>query len=131
MYDDRIYYEDQSDWTPVDYQGLWRYLNRLIQFIGPTEAALAHPDELWAQIQLRRAGRRDDEVRAMDPARMSEDTRYLFKHMLIHTNRYELALERFPNLRVLDAVTTLDHQLVLDEHPTFAHDYYTEVGILL
>lgn len=131
MYEDRIYYEDQSGWTPADWQGLWRYFNRLFQHIGPTEAALAHPDALWARIQARRVGRRDDELAAMDLSRMSEETRYLMKHMLIHTGRYEIALHKFPNLAGLAEVGQLDHPLVLDEHPLLIYPYYTDKGILL
>lgn len=131
MFDDRIYYEDQSGWGPVEYQGLWRYLNRLFQFVGPTPGLLARPESRAAQIQARRTGLRDEELAALDLSRMSEDTLYLMKHTLILQDRYALALEKFPNLRGLADVGDLGHQLVLDENPTYAHPYFTEVGILL
>lgn len=131
MHEDRIYYEDQSAWTPMDFQTLWRYLNRLLQFIGPTQAALENPEALFAQIERKRAGRRDDELEAMDLERMSPATRYLLRHMLIHMNRYELALDRYPNLRGLAAVEPLEHPLVLSDDPTGVNPYYTSVGILL
>lgn len=128
---DRVYYEDQTHWTPADWQRLWRYLNRLFQFVGPTAGQLARPDSLSSQIQRRRQGRRDEELAALDPARMSEETRYLMKHMLIHQGRYRLALRRFPNLRPLADVGELGHPLVLDEQPMNLHRYYVEHGIYL
>lgn len=131
MYDDRIYYEDQTNWANIDRQGLWRYLNRLFLSLGPSDEATPAPDSLSARIQARRTGKRDDEIAALDLSRMSEDTRYLVKHMLIRSGRYETTLERFENLRGLDDVGSLDHPLVLDDNPTYAYPYYTSVGILL
>ncbi|WP_136036345.1 hypothetical protein [Microbacterium sp. K35] len=66
MYDDRIYYEDQADWTAIDRQGLWRYLNRLFLSLGPSDVAKPEPDSLSARIQARRTGKRDDEIAALD-----------------------------------------------------------------
>lgn len=131
MYDDRIYYEDQTDWATIDRQGLWRYLNRLFQSLGSAPGHGPKPGSLSAQIQAKRTGKRDDEIAALDLSRMSDDTRYLIKHMLIRTGRYEMTLERFPNLRGLDEVGVLDHLLVLDDDPSYVYPYYTEHGILL
>lgn len=127
----RVYYEDQTDWTPADWHGLWRYLNRLFQFVGPTAGQLARPDSLSAQIAQRRQRRRDEELAAIDLSRTSQGTRYLMKHVLIHQGRYRFALRRFPNLKPLADVGELDHPLVLDEHPMNLHRYYVEHGILL
>lgn len=144
MYDDRIYYEDQTDWSEDHFYALWRYLNRLIQYIGPSTsltAALEQPESLSerdrarvervAAIQAKRGGKRDDELDALDLSRMSEETRYLLKHMLIQMKRYDLALERFPNLRGLADVGELGHPLYLDQRPKYTYDYFTQVGIYL
>lgn len=141
---DPIYYEDQTDWKPADYYALWRYLERLFGFIGPSaslQAALDHPENLSdrdrakvrrvAGIQAKRTGRRDDELAAMDLSRMSEETRYLAKHVLISMERYELALDRFPNLRGLDDVGDLGHPIYLEVKPKRAPGHLTDVGIYL
>jgi len=139
-----IYYEDQTGWQPADYYALWRYLERLFGFIGPAKPlqdALADPSSLSerdrlkvarvAAIQAKRTGRRDEELAALDLSRMSEDTRYLAKHVLISTKRYELALERFPNLRGLDDVGELGHPIYLDAKPRKAPGHLTDAGIYL
>lgn len=131
MYDDRIYYEDQTDWLPKDFYALWRYLNRLFQYAGPTSAQTANPESYSARIQAKKTGQRDDELAAMDPARMSEDTRYLMKHMLISMQRDALVYDRFPNLRPLQDVGDLDHKIFLDAKPTLVNEYFTSVGIYL
>lgn len=144
MYDDKIYYEDQTGWSPEDFYALWRYFDRLFQYIGPTQNltdALANLDSLpegrrksavrTAAHQAKRTGKRDEELAAMDLDRMSPETRYLMKHMLIHSTRYELALERFPNLRGLESVGELGHAIRLSDQPRGLYPYYTQVGILL
>lgn len=139
-----IYYESQSGWSPEDFYALWRYFDRLFQYIGPTQKlrdALSDPESLSdrdriraervAQHQAKRTGKRDDELAAIDLEKMSEDTRYLMKHMLIQTGRYDLALERFPNLRGLADVGALGHPLYLDTKPKGTFEYLTRVGIHL
>lgn len=127
-------YADQSEWDVADWYGLWRYLNRLAQFVGPTPGMLKHPDSLSAQIQRRRAGRRDDELAGLDLDRMSERSRYLFAHVLIMSQRFDLALERFPNLAGLADVGTTPpngEEIVLEDPPADHYDYYRRVGIRL
>lgn len=131
MYDDRIYYQDQTTWSTTEFYALWRYLNRLLQYIGPTPSAVARPESHSARIQARRSGKRDEELAALDLSRMSAETRYLLKHMLIQTDRYDLALTRFANLTALGEVGELGHVLFLDEPPTLVHEYLTSVGIYL
>lgn len=131
MFEDRIYYEDQTGWSPDDFHGLWRYLSRLVTYVGPTPHDLAHPESRSARIQAKRTGTRDDEIAAMDLERMSEETRYLLKHLLIHQQRADLAFERFPNLRPLKDVGELGHPLYLDRDPKYVYEYYTGVGIYL
>lgn len=109
-FDDRIYYEDQSSWTSDDYYALFRYLNRML---------------------LNSRGAKTGEIAALDLSRTTLETRYLIKHMLLLTKRYERMLEEFPNLKPLDDVGELGHELVLDEDPTYAYPYFTERGILL
>lgn len=140
----KIYYQDQTGWSPEDFYALWRYLDRLFGYIGPTTAlndAMANLDALpehrrrsaqrVAAMQSKRTGKRDDELASLDLELMSEDTRYLMKHILIHQTRYEQALERFPNLRGLEEVGELGHTIRLDANPRGTYPYYTKVGILL
>ncbi|WP_394941191.1 hypothetical protein [Psychromicrobium sp. YIM B11713] len=110
MNGDEIYYEDQTSWSPGDFYALWRYLNRLF---------------------LNNRDRRVAEIDGLDLSRMSEETRYLMKHLLILQGRFELVLVRFPNLRGLEEVKELNHPLYLSEKPLLAHPYFTEVGIYL
>lgn len=144
MSQDKIYYEDQTDWSPEDFYALWRYLNRLFQYVGPSsslERALGDLENLSerdrkraervAAFQGKRTGRRDEELAALDLGRMSEDTRYLMKHMLIGMKRFDLALDRFPNLRALEEVGDLGHPIYLDANPRRSEDYLTSVGIYL
>lgn len=140
----KVYYEDQSGWKPADFYALWRYFDRLFQYIGPTEKlqeALENPDRLSevdrariarvAKHQARRTGKRDAELASLDLDRMSKDTLYLMKHMLIQMGRYDQALAKFPNLRNLDGVGPLGHPLYLDDEPRYTHEYLTQVGIYL
>lgn len=136
IFEDRIYYQDQTGWHPDDFRALWRYFNRLFQFIDLDAVSddlvpNRRPDPLTLQIRARRAGKRDAELAALDLTRMSEDTRYLMKHMLIQAGLFERALVLLPNLEPLREVGELDHLLVLDTDPTYAHPYYTKVGIIL
>ena len=62
---------------------------------------------------------------------MSPETRYLLKHALIHTERYDLALERFPNLRGLERVGDLGRPIKLSVQPKLDDVYLTNVGILI
>lgn len=110
MSGDKIYYEDQTSWSADDFYALWRYLNRLF---------------------LNNRDRRTEEIGGLDLSRMSEDTRYLMKHLLILQGRFELVLTRFPNLRDLEEVKELSHPLYLSDKPMLAHPYFTEVGIYL
>ena len=139
--DDLLYPDDLDQWTTGDYEFLWRYLNRWILSIGPTPAMetldyeTASPKQrLAVDIQRRRTGRYDDLWRSVDLDRMPHRVRYLLGHMLIHGNRYDLALRRFDNLAGLaDSLDPddLDEPIVLRERPFYVYPYYTEHKILL
>lgn len=128
---DALYYADQTSWQPADFYGLYRYLHRLIQHVGPTPAQASRPELLTSQIQAKRTGHRDDELAALDLERMSHETRYLLKHLLIQMQRYDLALARFPNLRGLENVPDLDGDLFLSDEPTDAFEHLRQAGIRL
>lgn len=144
MPDEKIYYEDQTNWGPEDFYALFRYLNRLFQYIGPSErltAAMAAADSLSerdraraeraAKHQAKRTGFRDDELAAIDVLRLSPETRYLSKHMLIDMKRLTSAITRFPNLRELEKVGELGHPIFLSANPRREDSYLTSVGILI
>lgn len=99
---DRIYYEDQAAWQPSDYYALWRYFDRLAEYVGPTNAQRANPTHRSARIQAKKMHVRDDEFAAIDTTHMSPETLCLLRAVLTSRGRYELALERFPNLRTLE-----------------------------
>lgn len=105
-----IYYQDQTAWAPADFYALWRYLNRLF---------------------LNQGERKTDEIASLDLTRMSPETRYLAKHLLILQKRFTSYTELYPNLKALHRVGPLDHPLRLSEKPTFAHQYFTDMGIYL
>lgn len=127
----KIYYADQADWDMADWYTLWRYLNRLAQFVGPNAAQRANPDKLGAQIQARRMGRRDEELAALDLSQMSQKTQHLLKHILIQQKRYEDALTKFPNLESLRRATPPADFIVLADPPGLYHDVFTKARILL
>lgn len=139
--DSLLYPDDLDQWTTGDYELLWRYLNRWIQFIGPTPAmeALDYESASWtlrwaADIQQRRTGRHDDLWRSIDLDRMPHRIRYLLGHMLIAAQRYDLALRRFDNLAGLaDSLdpADLDEPIVLSDPPRLIYPYYTAHHILL
>lgn len=62
---------------------------------------------------------------------MTDKTRYLMKHLLISQKRYDLAMERFPNMRGLADAVDLAEPLYLDESPRCRESYFTSVGIYL
>lgn len=49
-----IYCEDRADWTPTGYYALWRYVDRLAEYVDPTPAQLRHPEHRSAGVQARR-----------------------------------------------------------------------------
>ncbi|GAA2888302.1 hypothetical protein [Microbacterium esteraromaticum] len=93
---DRIYYENQADWAPSDYYALWRYFDRLAEYVGPTPAQAQRPEHRSARIQARKAHVRDEELAAIDLARMPPESRWLLRAVLVSQQRYELAREKFP-----------------------------------
>ncbi|UNK69411.1 hypothetical protein [Microbacterium sp. H1-D42] len=102
---DRIYYEDQADWAPSDYYALWRYFDRLAEYVGPTQAQVQHPEHRSARIQARKSTVRDEELASIDLSQMPPESRLLLRAVLRSQQRYELALENFPNFGGLsDAV---------------------------
>lgn len=104
-----IYYADQDGWAPVDFQALWRYLNKL--FLDVKD-------------------RRTEEIAALDVSRMSRQTQYLIKHLLVLQGARERVLAINPALAAVEKVE-LDQPLVLSNNPTYWHDYFTRVGIIL
>lgn len=141
---EKIYYESQDGFGPEDFYALFRYLNRLFQSVGPTETlaqalrddtSLSEADRVRAARaaahQARRTGSRDDELASIDLERLSHETRYLMKHLLIDMRRFDAALERFPNLAGLEDVPALPKPLFLDARPSLQNEYLTRVGIYL
>lgn len=98
---DRIYYEDQTGWSAEDYYALWRCFDRLAEYVGPTLAQAQRPEHRSARISASKAGVRDEELAAIDPTRMPAESRQLLRAVLVSQQRYELALEKFPNLGAL------------------------------
>lgn len=121
---DRIYYEDQADWAPSDYYALWRYFDRLAEYVGPTRAQLRQPEHRSARVQAKKTGIRDKELAAIDPTRMPAESRWLLRAVLVSQQRYDLALEKFPNLGALD-------QAVPNAEPKGFTQYPPDVQALL
>lgn len=108
-----ILYEDFSDRDPHRLYELFRVLNRTMLMRTPTTR---------------------ERARAIDASRMSPEARYLLKHLLVLQGRYERLLGELPGI---DDLRRVGHTppgglpLVLSEHPTGAHPYFDEVGIVL
>lgn len=121
---DRIYYEDQTHWSDADYYALWRYFDRLAEYLGPTQAQAQLPERRSARIQARKTGVRDDEFATIDLARMPAESQRLLRAVLVSQQRYDLALEKFPNLGALD-------QAVPNAEPKGFTQYPPDVQALL
>lgn len=114
---DGIYYEDQADWPPSDYYALWRYFDRLAEYVGPTQVQAQRPEHRSARIQARRNTIRDEELASIDLSQMPPESRLLLRAVLRSQQRYELALENFPNLGGLsDAVRRMGPE-GFDQYP--------------
>lgn len=130
----KIYYEDQAGWTTDDFYALWRYLSRLVQYIGPTAAQSLDPTSRAARIHAKKHGRRDHELAALDLSRMSGATLHLLKGVLVAQGRLDLALERFENLARLaeqPEVIDLDNPIAISDQPAGLDERLNAVGILL
>lgn len=114
---DRIYYEDQAGWAPSDYYALWRYFDRLVEYVGPTQAQAQHPEHRSARIQARKSGVRDEGLATIDLARMPAESQWLLRAVLKLQQRYELALERLPNLDALERIEPLSRCRGFDQYP--------------
>ena len=80
-------------------------LSKLVQYMSITKAHAEMPPEkegYFHKVMRRKAGLRDDMVTQIDPEELGPRVATLLKHILLDTGRYELALERLPNLRSLD-----------------------------
>lgn len=108
-----ILYQDFSDRDPHRLYELFRVLNRTMLMRTPTTR---------------------ERARSIDASRMGPEARYLLKHLLVLQGRYEKALAELPGV---DDLRRVGHAppgglpLVLSEHPTGAHPYFDEVGIVL
>lgn len=88
----------------ADEADLRAYLERLVQYIGPTPAQRREPASRSARIRARRGTVRDAELRALDPHAMTPRARDLLWEILERTGRTTVALRRFPRLRPLRAL---------------------------
>lgn len=113
----RIYCEDQTDWSDEDYYALWRYFDRLAEYVGPTPAQAASPEHRSVRIQARKTSVRDEELSAIDVSQMPSESAALFRAVLRSHQRYELALAKFPSLAELDRVVTPSPCLGFDQYP--------------
>lgn len=123
---DRIYYEDQADWAPADYYALWRCFDRLAEYVGPTPAQVQHPEHRSARVQAKKTGIRDEELAAIDLARMPAESRWLLRAVLVSQQRYELALEKFPNLGALAQAVPTTVPKGLSQYPEPVQRLYEE-----
>lgn len=74
---DRAYYEDQTGWSAPDYYALWRYFSRLAEYVGSTPAQAQNPEHRSALIQAKKTQVRDEELPAIDMARIPAESRSL------------------------------------------------------
>ena len=127
-----IYYEDQRDWKPDDFQHLFRYLNKIFQSIGPNEAQRKDPSSRSALIAAKRFGRHDQEIAAIDLRLCSAQTLHLMKAVLLTQGRLAIATRRFPNLRRLaldPEVIDKRKPILLSSNPSLIDRRLTDVAI--
>lgn len=90
----------------------------------------ANPEHRAVKIARKGWGVRDDELEAVDANRLSEETVYLWKHMLIWTGLRHRAFQKFPNLRPIGYVGDIDRQLFLNNPACGIYPHYQEAGII-
>lgn len=93
---DRPYYHPAADPAYLE-----AYINRLVQYMGPTPMAAKHPDSIPYKMAMRRQGLRDAEISAINPAWMTPQGRECLLRFLTDTGRLDQAIQRFPNLEPL------------------------------
>lgn len=72
-------------------------LRPLAEYVGPTPAQAQGPEHRSARISASKAGIRDEELADIDPTLMPAESRRLLRAVLVSQQRYDLALEKFPN----------------------------------
>jgi len=99
------YYQDQTGWTHDNFYQLNRYLNRLLTF----------------------AGKRMDEIKAIDLSRLSEETRVLLYVLVLFQNKQSLL--ELENLTELNGTQPLKTKLNLMENPRGFHEIYEQFNV--
>lgn len=99
------YYDRDADPAYVD-----AYSNRLVQFMGTTFLQERHPDSIPYKLAAKRQGRRDDEIRGLDPALMTDRGRASLLSHLRSSGRLDRALALYPNLEGLLIQWSADDQ---------------------
>lgn len=91
--------QDRPYYNPVvDPEYLDAYINRLVQYMGPTPMATKRPDSVAFKMATKRHHRRDDEISTINPAWMTPRARACLLRHLERTLRLEQALKDYPNL---------------------------------
>lgn len=107
----RLYYEDQTGWSAENDYALWRYFDRLAEYVGPTPAQAQRPGQRSARIHAPKTGVRDEELAEIQVPSMSPESAALLKAVLNSHQRYELALSKFPNLEALQRIELASSRL--------------------
>lgn len=105
----------------ADLLELKAFSNRLVQYMGPTPMAAAHPDSVPFKMAMKRQGRRDELIRSLDPEQMTPEGRASLVGHLLHTGRLEQALAAYPNLAALGNLP--DDERTLAEFDDWAQQF--------
>lgn len=101
---------DQSGETPESWYAAYRYMDRMF---------------------AERRDHRSEEIASLDLSLLSYRMKYLMKCLLVLQRRYAETLDRYPNLRGLDGVTSIDEPIILSDPPRHAWAFFKRKGIWL
>lgn len=104
-----LYYADQTNWGPRDFNFLNSQLNRLFLYENDEEKA--------------------SKIAQMDISRMTRETIALIGAILAQYGKLHTVPEKYPNLQCADLTTPLEIPLYLNEQPLDLFPAYRNLNI--
>lgn len=101
----------QAEWQPGNWHGLYAHIDRAFQPQYRDKYANA--------------------IAAIDPALMTERTKYLMKHTLVLMGLLDDAIKLYPNLTPILGDLTPELPIVLHTKPVRCYPYFNQQQILL
>ena len=104
---EKVYYENQNNWSKDDYYYLHRVLHRIFYFNK----------------------KHSDEIKAMDVSKMSEKTMVLI-NCIIRYYGFDQLFEEYGNINLIRDVKPLKSTLVIDDAPLPEDNVYKRMNVM-